>query len=117
MLAQAELAAAGLAAGARPDEELEAIREVAIRGADIVRQLMIYAGQESDVLEFIDISKAVQEMYSLIKSAISKRAVLVNDLSEHLPGVEARTAQLGQVLMNLVVNARDAMPEGGREFA
>ena len=80
VLAQAELAAAGLAAGSPPDQELEAIREVAIRGSDIVRQLMIYAGKESDVLEFIDISKTVEEMYGLLKSAISKRAVLVTDL-------------------------------------
>ena len=112
VLAQAELAAAGLAAGSPPHEELEAIREVAIRGSDIVRQLMIYAGTESDVLEFIDISKTVEEMYGLLKSAISKRAALVTDLSEHLPAVKARTAQLRQVLMNLVVNASDAIKGG-----
>jgi signal transduction histidine kinase len=111
VLAQAELAAAGLAAGSHPDQELEAIREVAIRGSDIVRQLMIYAGKESDVLEFIDISKTVEEMYGLLKSAISKRATLVTDLSEHLPAIKARTAQIRQVVMNLVVNASDAIKD------
>jgi len=111
VLAQAELAAVALGAGSRPDQELEAIREVAIRGSDIVRQLMIYAGQESDVLEFVDISKTVEEMYGLLKAAISKRAVLVTDLSEHLPAVKARTAQLRQVVMNLVVNASDAIKD------
>ncbi len=111
VLAQAELATAELAAGTSPDGELEAIREIAIRGADIVRQLMIYAGKESDVVEFIDISKTVEEMYGLLKSAISKRAALVTDLSEHLPAVKARTAQLGQVLMNLVLNASDAIKD------
>ncbi len=113
VLAQAESAVAGLAAGTSPDEELEAIREVTIRGADIVRQLMIYAGKESDVLEFIDISKTVEEMYGLLKSAISKRAALVTDLREHLPAVKAHTAQLRQVLMNLVVNASDALTGSG----
>jgi PAS domain S-box-containing protein len=112
VLAQSELAAAGLAAGSHPNEELEAIREVAIRGSDIVRQLMIYAGTESDVLEFIDISKTVAEMYGLLKSAVSKRVTLVADLSERLPAVKARTAQLRQVLMNLVVNASDAIKSG-----
>ena len=112
VLAQAELAAAGLAAGSYPHEELEAIKEVAIRGSDIVRQLMIYAGTESDVLEFIDISKTVEEMSGLLRSAISKRAALVTDLSEDLPAVKARTAQLRQVLMNLVVNASDAITGG-----
>ena len=112
VLAQAESwRLRGLPREPSPDEELEAIREVAIRGADIVRQLMIYAGTESDVLEFIDISQTVEEMYSLLKSAISKRAALVTDLSEHLPAVKARTAQLRQVLMNLVVNASDALTD------
>jgi PAS domain S-box-containing protein len=111
VLAQSELAAVGLAAGTPPHEELETIKEVAIRGSDIVRQLMIYAGTESDVLELIDISKTVEEMYGLLKSAISKRVTLVTDLSEHLPAVKARTAQLRQVLMNLVVNASDAIKD------
>jgi len=111
VLAQAELAAAGLAAGSNPYQELESIREVAIRGSDIVRQLMIYAGKESDVLEFIDMSKTVEEMCGLLKSAISKRAVLVTELSENLPAVKARTAQIRQVVMNLVVNASDAIKD------
>jgi PAS domain S-box-containing protein len=111
VLAQSELAAVGLAAGSPPDEELETIREVAIRGSDIVRQLMIYAGKESDVLEYIDISNTVKEMYGLLKSAISKLATLVTDLSEHLPPIKARPAQLRQVLMNLVVNASDAIQD------
>jgi PAS domain S-box-containing protein len=111
VLAQAELAAAGLAAGSRPDEELETIREIAIRGSDIVRQLMIYAGKEGDVFEFIDVSNTVQEMNGLLKSAISKRAALATDLSEHLPPIKARPAQIRQIVMNLVVNASDALKD------
>ena len=61
----------------------------------------------------IDISKTVEEMHSLLKAAISKRVTLVTDLGEHVPAVQARTAQLRQVLMNLVVNASDAIKGGG----
>jgi PAS domain S-box-containing protein len=111
VLVQAELAAAELAAGSHPGDELETIREVAISGSEIVRQLMIYAGKEGDVLEFIDISKTVREMHGLLKSAVSKRAALVTDLSEHLPPVKARPAQLRQVVMNLVMNASDALKD------
>jgi PAS domain S-box-containing protein len=111
VLAQAELAADGLAAGSYPAEELETIREVAIRGSDIVRQLMIYAGKEGDAFESIDISNTVREMYGFLKSAISKRAELVTDLGEHLPTIKARTAQIRQVVMNLVVNASDALKD------
>jgi PAS domain S-box-containing protein len=116
VLAQAESAAAGLAEGSHPGEELEKIREVAIRGSEIVRQLMIYAGEESDVLEFIDISKAIEDMSGLLKSAISKRVALVTDLSKDLPDVKARTSQLCQVVMNLVVNASDAIKDRNGEI-
>jgi CheY-like chemotaxis protein/two-component sensor histidine kinase len=72
---------------------------------------MIYAGKERDVIEFLDISKTVEEMYGLLRSTISRRAALVTDLSEHLPTVKARTAQIRQVVMNLVVNASDAIKD------
>jgi PAS domain S-box-containing protein len=51
VLAQTELAMAELGSGSDANEELNSIRDVAIRGSEIVRQLMIYAGKESDVLE------------------------------------------------------------------
>src|SRR6516164_3645615 len=54
VLAQAELGAKN-----NPEEELKAIREVAIRGSEIVRQLMIYAGKESELVESVDLSKIV----------------------------------------------------------
>lgn len=116
VLAQAESAALGLAKGSHPGEELERIREVAIRGSDIVRQLLIYAGNDSEVLEFIDISKTIEEMAGLLKSAISKRLVLVTDLSKDLPAVKARASQVCQVVMNLVLNASDAIKDGNGEI-
>ena len=57
VLAQAELAAEELAAGSDPQQELKEIRDAAIRGSEIVRQLMIYAGKESDVVEPVDMSR------------------------------------------------------------
>jgi len=109
MLAQAELATTELATGSHPDEALEQIREVAIRGSDIVRQLMIYAGKEGDVLEPTDVSKAVEGMLGLLKVTVSPHATLVTDLDQNLPAVKARPAQLRQIVMNLVVNASDAI--------
>ena len=60
VLALAESAAAELVVGSHPGEELEGIKEVAIRGSEIVRQLMIYAGKESDVPERGDISATIE---------------------------------------------------------
>lgn len=109
VLAQTELAMAELATGSRPDEQLTAIRDVAIRGSEIVRQLMVYAGRDSDILESVEISKVVQGMLGLLKVAISRHATLVTNLSEDLSAVCARTGQLSQIVMNLVVNASEAI--------
>jgi two-component system cell cycle sensor histidine kinase/response regulator CckA len=114
VLAQTELAMAELAAGEDPDEELKGIRDVAIRGSEIVRQLMVYAGKEGEVLEPVNVSKAVEGMLGFLRVTVSKHATLLTDLDENLPPVKARAAQLRQIVMNLVVNASDAIkdPEG-----
>ena len=80
VLAQAELALAELAEGASPEGELNAIRDVAMRGSEIVRELMIYAGKESEVLEPVDVSEIVEGMLELLKISISKHATLETDL-------------------------------------
>jgi PAS domain S-box-containing protein len=109
VLAQTELAMAELATGSHPDNELKAIRDVAIRGSEIVRQLMIYAGRDSDVVEPVDVSKVVEGMLGLLKVAVSRHADLVTNTGKGLPAVRARAAQLSQIVMNLVVNASDAL--------
>jgi C4-dicarboxylate-specific signal transduction histidine kinase len=60
-LAQAESALAELASGSLPEEELQAIRDVAIRGSEIVHQLMVYAGKESVAVSLVDVSRIVEE--------------------------------------------------------
>ena len=90
---------------------IERIRTVAVRAAEIVRELMAYGGQESPVFEAVDLSKLVGEMLHLLKVSISKRAVLNIDLPERLPAVQANAAQMRQVVMNLITNASDALGE------
>src|SRR5437899_4202091 len=85
VLAQAELALAELAAGSHPEEELKGIREVAIRGSEIVRQLMIYAGKEVETLQPVDVSRTVEQMIELMKVSVSKHATLATDLGKDLP--------------------------------
>jgi two-component system, cell cycle sensor histidine kinase and response regulator CckA len=98
-----------LAAGSRPAEELKGIRDVALRGSEIVRQLMIYAGKENPVVEPVDLSRVVKEMLELLKISVSKHAVLKMDLDPNLPAVRANAAQFRQIVMNLVMNASDAI--------
>jgi nitrogen-specific signal transduction histidine kinase/CheY-like chemotaxis protein len=107
--AQAELALAELDAGVSSKEELKAICETAMRGAEIVRQLMIYAGREGAAVGPVDLSKTVDEMLSLLKISVTKHATIKADLDPSLPAVRASAAQLRQIVMNLVTNASDAI--------
>jgi C4-dicarboxylate-specific signal transduction histidine kinase len=100
-----------LAAGASPAEQLNHIRAVAMRGAGIIQQLMIYAGRETAVSEPVDISWLIGDMIELLKVVISKHAVLKTELVSGLPAVLANPAQLRQVVMNLVINASQAIGE------
>ncbi len=110
-LAYVELAEAQVAEGVPPKEELQQIRSVAIRGSEIVRQLMIFAGKESATLEQVDVSSVVDEMLELLKVSISKHAILKTTLGKGLPAVRGNAAQIRQVVMNLITNASEAIGE------
>ena len=84
-LALSELAQAKLAEGTAPLDELRRICDVATRGSEIVRQLMIYAGNESAALEPVDINSLVTDMLELLKVAVPKHAVLKTSLAQGLP--------------------------------
>jgi PAS domain S-box-containing protein len=109
--AQAELALAELDSGLSCKEELKSIDTVAMRGSEIVRQLMIYAGKESSAVELVDLSKTVDEMLSLLKVSVTKRAMIRADLDQNLPAIRASAAQMRQIVMNLITNASDAIED------
>ena len=94
--AQAELALTEMDAGSSCKEELKAIGEVAMRGSEIVRQLMIYAGKENADAGPVDLSKTVDEMLSLLKVSVTKHAVIEADLDHDLPAIRASAAQIRQ---------------------
>jgi len=108
-LADAEMADADPSAGSAPRQEVRRIKAVAIRAAEIVRELMIYSGQDKATLEPVEVSRLVEEMLELLKVSISKHAVLKIDLGRNLPAVRANAPQLRQVVMNLMINASEAI--------
>jgi PAS domain S-box-containing protein len=109
VLVQAEVALSELTTGSNPEEELKSIRNVAMRGSEVVRELMVYAGKESATVELVDVSRIIQEMLEFLKVSVSKHAVLEADLGKNLPPILANAAQLRQIVMNLVTNASDAL--------
>ena len=113
ILANSELALAELPAHSPASGPVEAIKEVADRAAEIVRQMMAYAGQENPVLEPVDVSHLVGEMIALLQVSISKTAILKIDLPGNLPAVSANPSHIRQVVMNLITNASEAIGEKG----
>ncbi len=111
VLMQAELALSKLAAEARPEQELRTICSVAMHGSEIVRQLMMYTGQESGTPGRVNVAWTVKGMAELLKFSISKHATLHTHLEEDLPTVSASDAQVQQIVMNLVINASEAIGE------
>jgi CheY-like chemotaxis protein len=112
ILAEADLIKEDLAAGLSPDGAIARIRTVAIHGAQIVRELMVYAGQDqASLVERVDLSRLTAEMLELLKVSISKHAHLQINLEKNLPAVLGNAPQIRQVLMNLIINASEAIGE------
>jgi PAS domain S-box-containing protein len=111
ILAQAELVESDLAEGSAAVEEVRQIKAVAIRASEIVHQLMIYSGQEETKLDDVDLTSVVEEMSKLLQVSISKHASLRLDLSKDLPLVWGNAVQIRQLVMNLIMNASQAIGE------
>jgi PAS domain S-box-containing protein len=90
---------------------LEQIENSSQRAADLCKQMLAYSGKGRFVIQRIDLSGLVKETLHLLQLSITKKAVLKLDLGENLPGVMADATQLRQIIMNLVMNASDAIGE------
>jgi two-component system cell cycle sensor histidine kinase/response regulator CckA len=109
ILAHSEVALTELASGLSPTEDLQKIRAGAIRGAEIVRQLMIYAGQEAEVVELVDVAAIVEDMLELLQVSVSKHVKVETSFGKNRPVVRASSTQIRQVAMNLITNASEAI--------
>lgn len=100
---------------AHPDfEGLNTIFDASERGVEIVQQMLSYSRKLESIKKRIDLNQQVRQVHSLLKNGISSEFEVSLKLEEALPQVDADAGQIGQVIMNLVNNARDAMPEGGQ---
>ncbi len=113
ILAQSELVLSEVPSGSLVAGGVNSIKTVALRAAEIVSQLLAYAGEEGTSFEPVDLSRLVGEMLQLLGVSISKKSVLKTDLAENLPAVWANAPQMRQIVMNLVTNASEALAEGG----
>ena len=90
-------------------DNLHKIEHAAARAADLAKQMLAYSGKGKFVIEHINLNLILEEMMHMLKVSISKKAVLRLDLAPNLPAVEADATQMRQIVMNLVINASEAI--------
>jgi PAS domain S-box-containing protein len=94
-------------------DSLSAIVKATDRGSGLVKQLMTFARKSAVSIKQVDVNSVIEELEMLLSSTFPKTIEFVTDLSFDLPTIKADASQLHQALLNLCVNARDAMPAGG----
>jgi len=90
-------------------ENLHNIEEAATRAADLARQMLAYSGKGRFVIESINLNRLLEDMLHMLEVSISKKAVMRLNLIPELPAVEADATQIRQIVMNLVINASEAI--------
>jgi PAS domain S-box-containing protein len=102
-----------LAEGTRERRNLEQVVQASERASALTQQLLTFSRRQIAEVEPIDLNEVVLGLESLLRRLIGEHISLHTSLAHDLGQLRANRAQLEQVLMNLVINARDAMPEGG----
>jgi len=93
--------------------DVEGIRTAAERGASLTRQLLIFSRLEPSRLEPVDLNAVVCETRELLSRTLGEDITVVTGLADDLHQVTADRSKMEQVLLNLIMNARAAMPDGG----
>jgi signal transduction histidine kinase/ActR/RegA family two-component response regulator len=92
----------------------EEIRKAGERAASLTLQLLAFSRQQVLQPQILDLNALVTDMGKMLKRLIGMHIELTSTLATELGQVKAEQSQIEQVIVNLVVNARDAMPEGGK---
>jgi signal transduction histidine kinase len=117
MMGNAELALRALRSGQQGsglELQLQRIMTAASRAAELTAKMLAYAGQGRFVVREIDLNELAREMVDLASISVPKGAELILDLADDLPAFDGDAAHVGQVVMNLLTNAAEALdPTGG----
>ncbi|MCB0191271.1 MAG: CHASE domain-containing protein [Anaerolineae bacterium] len=94
--------------------DLKRVQEAAYRAADLTHQILAYSRKQVLEMQIIDLNMVIMDFEKMAQRLIGEDVELRTFLKPDLYRVNADKGQIGQVLLNLVVNARDAMPTGGK---
>ncbi len=113
ILGYADLLALALPADPALRRNVDEIKAAAQRGADLTRQLLAFGRRQVLAPEVLDLNQTVQTIEKLLRRVIGEDIELITELAPDVGAVRADPSQIEQVLLNLGINGRDAMPEGG----
>ena len=113
ILGHAQLALAGVDREQPAHRYLEEVLAASERAADLVRRLMTFSREHVRDVRLADLGAVIERVRGLVAPLMGEAVDVRVELAEGLPPVEADIAQLEQALINLAVNARDALPAGG----
>jgi two-component system cell cycle sensor histidine kinase/response regulator CckA len=95
-------------------EDAEAIQQASVRAAGLTRQLLAFSRKQILKPQVIDLNATVADTHQMLRRLLGEDIDIVTSFAAGLPRAVADPGQMEQVLVNLAVNARDAMPDGGR---
>ncbi len=115
IMGNASIALDDLPAGSPVRNNLDVVVNASERAAALTRQLLAYAGKGRFVIEQLNLSDLVREIANLLQTSIPKTIQLRMNLQDRLPSIEGDAAQIQQLIMNLIINAAEAVEEGKTE--
>ena len=89
--------------------DIEVIKKAVQRAAGLTRQMLAYAGKGKFIVEPVNLSRVVEDCQTMLAMSVSKKATLTYNLSPALPATLADASQIHQVVLNLVINASEAL--------
>ncbi len=111
ILGNAELARTKIEQSSQAQHYIKHITQASQKAANLCRQMLAYSGKGQFIIQATNLSDLVVEMSQLLSVTLPKNVVLRLDLSKQLPAIDADVTQLQQVIMNLVINASEAIGE------
>ncbi|WP_051283774.1 transporter substrate-binding domain-containing protein [Desulforegula conservatrix] len=109
IMGYAELCSYEISAGSMASSHMNEILKASQRAAELCQQLLAYTGKGRFIIERINVDDVIRDMIPLLETCISKKANIALNLEANLPEMEADASQIRQIIMNLIINASEAI--------